>query len=81
MPGVAGGAWFGISAPARLPGDIAQGLQTEVQMIVNAPDMQAPLAELGMAPLALAGADFVAFIATESRRWGPVIKAANLRVA
>ena len=51
-------------------------------MIVNAPDMQARLAELGMAPLALAlaGADFVAFIATESRRWGPVIKAANLRV-
>ena len=79
--GVAGGAWFGISAPARLPGDIAQDLQTEVQMIVNAPDMQAQLAELGMAPLALAGADFVAFIATESRRWGPVIKAANLRVA
>ena len=49
-------------------------------MIVNAPDMQARLAELGMAPLALDGADFVAFIATENWRWGPVIKAANLRV-
>ena len=80
VPGVAGGAWFGISAPARLPGDIAQRLQTEVQAIVNAPDMQTRLAELGMAPLALAGADFVAFIATENRRWGPVIKAGNVRV-
>ena len=80
VPGVAGGAWFGISAPARLPADMALRLQTEVQAVVNAPDVQARLAELGMAALPLGGADFVAFITAENRRWGPVIKAGNIRV-
>ena len=33
-----------------------------------------------MAPLPLGGADFLAFIAAENRRWGPVIKAGNIKV-
>ena len=80
VPGVVGGAWFGISAPARLPADIAQRLQAEVQAIVNAPDMQARLAELGMTPLPLGGADFSAFIQAENRKWGPVIKSGRITV-
>jgi tripartite-type tricarboxylate transporter receptor subunit TctC len=80
VPGVTGGAWFGISAPARLPADIAQRLQTEVQAIVNAPDMQARLTELGMTPLALGGAEYVAFIQAENRKWAPVIKAGKITV-
>jgi len=80
VPGVVGGAWFGISGPARLPADIAQRLQTEVQAIVNAPDMQTRLSELGMTPSALGGSDFVAFIQGENRRWGPVIRAGKITV-
>ena len=80
VPGVTGGAWFGISAPARLPANIALRLQTEVQAIVNAPDMQARLSELGMTPMPLGGADFLAFIQTENRKWGPVISAGRIKV-
>ena len=80
VPGVTGGAWFGVSAPARLPVNIALRLQAEVQAIVNAPDMQARLSELGMTPMPLGGADFFAFIQTENRKWGPVISAGRIRV-
>lgn len=80
VPGVTGGAWFGISAPARLPVEIAQRLQKEVQAVINAPEMSAKLAELGMTPLALAGPDYEAFIQSENRTWSPVIKAANIVV-
>ena len=80
VPGVTGGAWFGISAPARLPTDIAQRLQTEVQAIVNAPDMQARLTELGMTPLALGGPEYVAFIQAENHKWAPIIKAGKITV-
>ena len=80
VPGVTGGAWFGVSAPARLPVNIALRLQTEVQAIVNAPDMQARLSELGMTPMPLGGADFFAFIQTENRKWGPVISAGRIKV-
>ena len=80
VPGVTGGAWFGISAPARLPVSMALRLQTEIQAIVNAPDMQARLSELGMTPMPLVGADFLAFIQTENRKWGPVINAGKITV-
>jgi tripartite-type tricarboxylate transporter receptor subunit TctC len=80
VPGVTGGAWFGISAPARTPPDVVQRLQTELQTIVNAPDMQARLAELGMTPVALGGADYMNFLINENRKWGPVIKTGNIKV-
>jgi tripartite-type tricarboxylate transporter receptor subunit TctC len=80
VPGVTGGAWFGISAPARTPPDVVQRLQAELQAIVNTPDMQARLTDLGMIPMALGGADYMNFLINENRKWGPVIKAGNIKV-
>jgi tripartite-type tricarboxylate transporter receptor subunit TctC len=80
VPGVTGGAWFGLSAPARLPAPIAQKLQTEMQAIVNSPDMQAKLTELGMSPMPLVGKDFENFLQGENRKWGPIIKANKITV-
>jgi tripartite-type tricarboxylate transporter receptor subunit TctC len=80
VSGVTGGAWFGISGPARLPADIAQRLQTEVQAVINSADIQTRLSELGMTPSALGGADFVNFIQGENRKWGPLIRAGKITV-
>jgi tripartite-type tricarboxylate transporter receptor subunit TctC len=80
VPGVVGGAWFGISAPARLPANIALRLQNEIQAIVSAPDIQVRLSELGMTPMPLVGEEFLAFIQAENRRWGPLIKAGKITV-
>ena len=80
VPGVVGGAWFGISAPAKLPMPIANRLQTEIQAIVNAPDMLSRLTEMGMTPMPLIGQDFVNFLLAENRRWGPVIRSGKISV-
>ena len=80
VPGVVGGAWFGISAPAKLPMPIANRLQTEIQAIVNAPDMLLRLTEMGMTPMPLTGQDFVNFLQAENRRWGPVIRSGKITV-
>ncbi len=80
VPGVTGGAWFGLSAPARLPAPIAQRLQSEMQAIINAPDMATRLSELGMTPQPLGGADFLEFIQGENRKWGPLIRAGKITV-
>lgn len=80
VPGVVGGAWFGISAPAKLPMPIANRLQTEIQAIVNAPDMLSRLTEMGMTPMPLTGQDFVNFLLAENRRWGPVIRSGKITV-
>lgn len=45
---------------------------------MNSPDIQVRLSELGMMPLPLVGADFLAFIEAENRKWGPVIKAGRI---
>jgi tripartite-type tricarboxylate transporter receptor subunit TctC len=80
LPGIVGEAWFGISVPARTPVAIVERLEAELTKIVNAPDVNARLSELGMAPTALGGKDFAAFLQSESNRWGPVIKAANIKI-
>lgn len=80
VPEVVGGAWFGISAPAKLPMPIANRLQTEIQAIVNAPDMLSRLTEMGMTPMPLTGQDFVNFLQAENRRWGPVIRSGKITV-
>jgi tripartite-type tricarboxylate transporter receptor subunit TctC len=80
VPGVSGGAWFGISAPAKTPPDIVQRLEVELKAVMNAPDLQTRLSELGMTPLPLTGADYVSFIQNENRKWGPVIKAGGIKV-
>jgi tripartite-type tricarboxylate transporter receptor subunit TctC len=80
VPGVVGGAWFGISAPAKLPGPIANRLQTEIQAIVNSPEMLSRLSEMGMNPMPLVSQDFVAFLQAENRRWGPLIRAGKISV-
>ncbi len=80
VPGVVGGAWFGISGPAKLPGPIANRLQAEIQAIVNSPEMLSRLSEMGMSPMPLGGQDFVAFLQAENRRWGPLIRAGKISV-
>lgn len=80
VPGVSGAAWFGISAPAKTPAAITERLQAEVLAIVQSPDMQTRLTDLGMSPLAFGSADYLAFINNENRKWASVIKAANVKV-
>lgn len=80
VPGVVGGAWFGISAPAKLPFPVALKLQTDIQAVLNSPDMLARLSEMGMTPMPLVGQDFVGFLQAENRRWGPLIRAGKISV-
>jgi tripartite-type tricarboxylate transporter receptor subunit TctC len=80
VPGVSGAAWFGISAPAKTPAAITERLQAEVQAIVQSPDMQTRLTDLGMTPLAYGAHEYLAFINNENRKWSPVIKTSNIKI-
>ncbi|MES2192431.1 MAG: tripartite tricarboxylate transporter substrate binding protein [Pseudomonadota bacterium] len=80
VPGVSGAAWFGISAPAKTPAAVTERLQAEIQAIVQSPEMQTRLTDLGMTPMAYGAAEYLAFIQSENRKWAPVIKASNVKV-
>ena len=80
VPGVSGAAWFGLSAPAKTPVAILERLQTEMLAIMQSPEMQTRLSELGMTPLAYGSADTLTFINNENRKWAPVIKTSNIKI-
>ena len=81
VPGVSGYGWHGISAPAKTPQAVVRRLESEIMKTVTSVDMKATLTGLwGGEPLPLASDEFAAFIENEMRKWGPVVKAGNIRV-
>jgi tripartite-type tricarboxylate transporter receptor subunit TctC len=72
--------WFGLCAPARLPGAIAERLHRETLGFVGQPETAALLASLGSAPARrLSRPEVAAFIAAEGARWGEAARAAGAR--
>jgi tripartite-type tricarboxylate transporter receptor subunit TctC len=71
-------AWFGLVAPARTPQPILQRL-AEATAAALAGGVGRPLADQGAIVHATSPEEFAAFIARERRRWGPVIRANNIR--
>jgi tripartite-type tricarboxylate transporter receptor subunit TctC len=78
VPGVAGFAWFGLSAPARTPREILERIEAEVQKIVALPEVRARFADLGMNLSGRGRNDYAEFIAQDIQRWSPVVKAAGV---
>ena len=79
-PGMTGGSWIGLLAPARTPSAIVHRLSAEMQAVVNAPDIHARLIEYGIDPVGGTPEQFDSFIQGEARRWAEVIKKANIRL-
>ena len=73
-------AWNGLIAPAKTPDAIITRLQREVAEILKLPDIRDKLAAQLMEPVGSTPAEFKAKIAAEIVRWGPVIKAANIKI-
>ena len=71
-------AWFGLVAPARTPDAILARL-SEATAAAMAAGVGRPLMEQGAIVNATTPAAFATFIANERRRWGPVIRANNMR--
>ena len=79
VPGYEASAWFGMGAPKNTPVEIIERLNTEVNASIADPKFQARLAVLGAAPLAGSPADFGKLISDETKKWGKVIVAANIK--
>jgi tripartite-type tricarboxylate transporter receptor subunit TctC len=71
-------AWFGLAAPARTPEAIVSRL-SDATAAAMAGGVGRPLMEQGAIVQATTPAAFAAFIEGERRRWGPVIRANNMR--
>ena len=79
LPGYQMAIWIGVFAPAGTARDIAGRLNAEVVRIVNLPDIRDRLAGMGVEPLGNSPEQMAEWIRGEIAKFGPVVKAGDIR--
>jgi tripartite-type tricarboxylate transporter receptor subunit TctC len=78
IKGFTGSTWAGILAPAGTPPAITRRVADEVAAIVKLPDVRQKFDEMGTIPVGNSPAEFEAFVASETVKWGKVIRDAKI---
>lgn len=72
-------AWQGVVAPAKIPPDVLDRLNTEINAIVGMDDVRSRLTELGMVPIGKGSPEELGrFMKGEIVRWSKVVEAAGI---
>jgi tripartite-type tricarboxylate transporter receptor subunit TctC len=71
-------AWWAVFAPARLPADVARRLIDEIGAVVRSPEFESKLGNLGVTPLAHAGAALGSFQKSELGKWTKAVRDAGV---
>jgi tripartite-type tricarboxylate transporter receptor subunit TctC len=77
LPAWQASSWFGLVAPAGTPKPILDRLYSEVRKAVKSPRIQA-LRNRGMQIVGNSPTEFADLIASERKKWGDIIKSANI---
>ena len=80
VPGFEAYAWQGLIAPARLPDTVRRRLSRDLVGALRTPEIRAQLESRGIEPMPMAPAEFATFVRGEQKRWGEVLRAANIRL-
>jgi tripartite-type tricarboxylate transporter receptor subunit TctC len=79
VPGYEASTWQGLGAPGNTPAEIVDKLNKEINAALSDSKIKARLADLGGTVLSGSPADFGRLIASETEKWGKVIRAANIK--
>ena len=79
LPGYEVNAWVGILAPAQTPGDVVALLNREILAILQMPDVQKRLEEMGSRPIGTSPEAFAALIRSDVARFAAIIKSAGVQ--
>jgi len=72
--------WFGISAPAGIPDDIAGMINQALVAALNTSELTERLRNYGAEPNRLTPAEYTKMVADDIARWADVVKAAGIKV-
>ena len=81
--GVAGydtAVWWGFLGPAGMPADVVAKIHADLVTALKDPVVLAALKKIDATPVGSSPADFDKFMHAEADKWGPVLKAANIKV-
>jgi tripartite-type tricarboxylate transporter receptor subunit TctC len=79
VPGYDVTVWFGILAPAGVPKDIVQRLNTEMVKIMRSPEITGRFNNAGVDVVASSSDEFSVFLKSEVARWAKVVQDANIK--
>ena len=74
-------SWYGIAAPAKTPAPIRNWLVEQFMQTLTLPETRAKLEAIDAEIMALDGIAFDALIASETQRWGELIKRRGIKAA
>ena len=72
--------WTGLIAPAGTPPQIVQRLSTEVNRVMNLPEVREKLLAVAVEPTTATPEQFSAFIAAEIPRWARLVQASGAKL-
>ena len=80
MPGVEGGPWFGLFAPAGTPRAAIDWINAQAIKAFSAPDLRSRLTGMGLTIPLGTPEDFGKHVTAETKRWGEVIRKGNIKM-
>jgi len=79
LPGFEAYGWVGMIGPANMPKDIVQRLNKETVEILNLKDVTERMLSEGTVPTPSSPEEFTAYMKSELKKWGDVVKMANIK--
>jgi tripartite-type tricarboxylate transporter receptor subunit TctC len=79
LPGYEAEAWLGLGAPAGTSGEIIDALNKQTNAALADAAIKGRLADIGVLVKGGSPADFGKFIASETAKWGKVIREAGIK--
>jgi len=77
LPGFEVTSWYGIFAPAALPGNLVTKVNGDITAVLGAQDMKDRLERLGAEPSPQSPEEFGRFVREEIAKWARVVKASG----
>ena len=79
VPGYVADNWWGLAAPAGLPGPLAEKLYAASQVALKSPELLAAFEREGAAPVTMSTAEFGEYVKGEIAKWARVVKEGNIQ--
>ena len=79
VPGYDVSVWDAMGAPANTPPDIIGKLNKAINAILADPEIKARYADLGAEPMLMTPGELGKYMADETKKWGNVVREANIK--
>jgi tripartite-type tricarboxylate transporter receptor subunit TctC len=79
LPGYEAYAWGGMIGPANMPASVVQRLSREINEVLRQKDVTDRMLAEGTVPTPSSPEEFTAYIRSELKKWGAVVKVAGIK--